>query len=259
MPNKCCGGGGRRAAPCGDWGQALGEPRAPQTQLRVACLECAFYIWLTSASAIGVSLVQDIARKQRDIKLGTLETDIDDVFSKLQQQQKKTEQLSDMVNRLNQEVEEERSARRLLEKVLLKMAEEQTLKVVERECAKERNARDSSMKKMKQYADLIHEKITTREREAAAERQVQRSMIQVLARTRRALNKLHEQVMNNQGDLEERIATDIAHLNTRCKELQAAVDHSSLKASHDNEGVRKEMANNIEILRVNTMDAVGPQ
>jgi hypothetical protein len=44
-----------------------------------------------------------------------------------------------------------------------------------------------------------------------------------------------QQVMNNQGDLEERIATDIAHLNTRCKELQAAVDHSSLLASHANE------------------------
>lgn len=54
----------------------------------------------------------------------------------------------------------------------------------------------------------------------------------------------------------QRIATDIAHLNTRCKELQAAVDHSSLKASHDNEGLRKETANNIEILRVNTMDTV---
>ena len=129
--------------------------------------------------------------------------DIDTVLSKLAAQQKKTEQLADSVNRLNQEVEEERSARRLLEKVLLKMAEEQTLKVVERECAKERNARNASMDKMKQYADLIHEKITTREREASAERQVQRSMIQVLARTRRALNKLHEQVMNNQGDLEE--------------------------------------------------------
>ena len=129
--------------------------------------------------------------------------DIDTVLSKLAAQQKKTEQLADSVNRLNQEVEEERSARRLLEKVLLKMAEEQTLKVVERECKKERNARDASMEKMKQYADLIHEKITTREREASAERQVQRSMIQVLARTRRALNKLHEQVMNNQGDLEE--------------------------------------------------------
>jgi hypothetical protein len=149
---------------------------------------------LCSRVLCALSFVQDIARKQRDIKLGTIETDVDEVFSKLQQQEKKTEQLSDMVNRLNQEVEEERAARRLLEKVLLKMAEEQTLKVVERECAKERSTRDSSMKKMKQYADLIHEKITTREREAAAERQVQRSMIQVLARTRRALNKLHEQV-----------------------------------------------------------------
>jgi chromosome segregation ATPase len=158
---------------------------------------------------------QDIARKQRDLKLGTLETDIDVVLSKLASQQKKTEQLADHVNRLNQEVEEERSARRLLEKVLLKMAEEQTLKVVERECAKERNARDASMKKMKQYADLIHEKITTREREAAAERQVQRSMIQVLARTRRALNKLHEQVMNNQGDLEE-VRTPF-HCTQSCK------------------------------------------
>ena len=57
--------------------------------------------------------------------------DIDTVLSKLAAQQKKTEQLADSVNRLNQEVEEERSARRLLEKVLLKMAEEQTLKVVE--------------------------------------------------------------------------------------------------------------------------------
>ena len=103
----------------------------------------------------------------------------------------------------------------LEKKVLLKMAEEQTLKVVERECAKERNARDASMKKMKQYADLIHEKITTREREAAAERQVQRSMIQVLARTRRALNKLHEQVMNNQGDLEE--VRSPFHCDTSCK------------------------------------------
>lgn len=34
------------------------------------------------------------------------------------------------------------------------------------------------------------------------------------------------------------------------------MDHSSLKASHDNEGLRKETANNIEILRVNTMDTV---
>ena len=48
---------------------------------------------------------------------------------------------------------------------------------------------------------------------------VQRSMMQMLARTRRSLSKLHQQVMNNQGDLEERIATDIAHLNVRCKEL----------------------------------------
>lgn len=150
-----------------------------------------------------LSAEQDIARKQRDIKLGSLETELDVVLTKFAAQQKKTEQLADAVNRLNQEVEEERSARRLLEKVLLKMAEEQTLKVVERECAKERNARDSAMKNMKKYADLIHEKITTREREATAERQVQRSMMQVLARTRRALNKLHEQVMNNQGDLEE--------------------------------------------------------
>ena len=74
------------------------------------------------------------------------------------------------VNRLNAEVEEERSARRLLEKVLTKMCEEQTLKVVERECGKERKARDASMKQMKEYADLIHEKVTTREREAAGER-----------------------------------------------------------------------------------------
>ena len=37
-------------------------------------------------------------------------------------------------------------------------------------------------------------------------------MMQMLARTRRSLSKLHQQVMNNQGDLEERIATDIAHL-----------------------------------------------
>ena len=51
----------------------------------------------------------------------------------------------------------------------------------------------------------------------------------------------------------QRIATDIAHLNTRCKELQAAVDHSSLKASHDSEGLRKETANKIEVLRVKTM------
>ena len=51
----------------------------------------------------------------------------------------------------------------------------------------------------------------------------------------------------------QRIATDIAHLNTRCKELQATVDHSSLKASHDNEGLRKETANKIEVLRGKTM------
>ena len=51
----------------------------------------------------------------------------------------------------------------------------------------------------------------------------------------------------------QRIATDIAHLNTRCKELQAAVDHSSLKASHDTEGLRKETANKIEVLRTNTL------
>ena len=30
------------------------------------------------------------------------------------------------------------------------------------------------------------------------------------------------------------------------------MDHSSLKASHDNEGLRKETANNIEVLRANT-------
>eukprot|EP01043_Picozoa_sp_COSAG02_P011389 COSAG02_NODE_419_length_22613_cov_22.994492_3_plen_47_part_00 len=31
------------------------------------------------------------------------------------------------------------------------------------------------------------------------------------------------------------------------------MDHSSLKASHDNEGLRKETANKIEVLSVKTM------
>jgi hypothetical protein len=60
------------------------------------------------------------------------------------------------------ELEEERSARRLLEKVLLKMAEEQTLKVVEQAMHKEKLARDAANKKLKDYVDLVHEKLTVR-------------------------------------------------------------------------------------------------
>ena len=61
-------------------------------------------------------------------------------------------------------------------------------------------------------------------------------MIEVVAKTRRQLNRLQKQVSENQGDLEERIATDIANLNRRCKELQNAVDHESLRATHECNG-----------------------
>ena len=74
-------------------------------------------------------------------------------------------------------------------------------------------------------------------------------MMQMLARTRRSLSKLHQQVMNNQGDLEERIATDIAHLNVRCKELQAAVDHESLRASHECQGLKSSTEGGMDQLR----------
>ena len=46
------------------------------------------------------------------------------------------------------------------------------------------------------------------------------------------------QVQNNQGDLEDRIATDIANLNKRCKELQESIDHESLRATHEATGLK---------------------
>eukprot|EP01051_Picozoa_sp_SAG22_P014697 SAG22_NODE_1822_length_3511_cov_5.060082_2_plen_226_part_00 len=66
-------------------------------------------------------------------------------------------------------------------------------------------------------------------------------MIEVVAKTRRQLNRLQKQVSENQGDLEERIATDIANLNRRCKELQNAVDHESLRATHECNGLKNSL------------------
>ena len=40
---------------------------------------------------------QDIARKQRDLKLGTLESDIDDALTRLAASDKKVDNLSDAV------------------------------------------------------------------------------------------------------------------------------------------------------------------
>ena len=195
---------------------------------------------------------QEIARKTRDLKLGTLETDVNDVTTMLRMNEKKMNHLADTVDRLNREVEEERSARRLLEKVLLKMAEEQTLKVVEKEISKERKTREDSTKKMKEYADLIHNKVVAREREAAGERQVTRAMMQMLAKTRRAVNHLAAEVAASRGDLEERIANDIINLNARCKDLQLSINHESMRASHECDGLRNTVASDMESLRSST-------
>ena len=65
-------------------------------------------------------------------------------------------------------------------------------------------------------------------------------MIEVLAKTRRQLNRL-QQVKENQGDLEERIASDIANLKRQCKELQNTVDHESLRAMHECNGMKNSL------------------
>lgn len=188
---------------------------------------------------------QASARRERDMKLTTMDADIDTVMATMRATVKQTDHLQQCVTGLTQQLEEERSARRLLEKVLLKMAEEQTLQVVEKELHKEKLARDAANKKLKDYIDLVHTKLTTREKEAGAERRVQRAMIQVIAKTRRQLNRLHRQVQNNQGDLEERISTDIAHLNRRCKELQESIDHESLRATHETTGVENKLTDEL--------------
>lgn len=100
--------------------------------------------------------------------------DVDEVNVTLKNTLRRTDALSASVDKLTRELEEERSARRLLEKVLLKMAEEQTLKVVEQSMHKEKLARDAANKRLKDYVDMVYETVTQREREAVAERRVRK-------------------------------------------------------------------------------------